>query len=348
MFVARAPLLLRAGGQPQQRQPSPTPPTVSSLTDAINALETAIAPLTAAHAYWTAIANYTGDLVTDTAATVKDVCTGQYPWAQRSRRWLQRTLDGLEYIGETSIDLWDSISGGSSSKTGKAPKLDGVAVDANKPPAADLWKSPGALFDWISPLCACSISSISLFLHVRACGFAHSVWSVVCVVLSAAESARAAYDKIEAKVTRLQKKMDELKKTLDKDFGPEAQFAHWDGNCYSMQIKQYTYEVCPYQRASQKEGHGSTSLGSWDGLETKEDGSVVLKFKGGQGCWQGPQRSLTVHLRCGAEDKPLSVEEPSKCVYDMIMETPAVCNMEHAKALKLNLEAGGMIEEEED
>lgn len=176
---------------------------------------------------------------------------------------------------------------------------------------------------------------------------AHSLARVVCLCVAAAESARAAYDKIDSKVVRLQKKMDELKKTLDKDFGPEAQFAHWDGNCYPLTVKQYTYEVCPYGRAAQKEGHSSTSLGNWEGLETKEDGSVVLKFKGGQACWQGPQRSLTVKLRCGAEDKPLTVEEPSKCVYEMEMETPAVCNMEHAQALKLNLESGGMIEEEE-
>ena len=168
----------------------------------------------------------------------------------------------------------------------------------------------------------------------------------VCVC-SAAESARAAFDQIDSRVNRLQKKMDDLQKTLDRDYGAEAQFLHMDGACFELPIKQYTYEVCPYGKAAQKEGGSSTSLGTWEGMERNSDGSYVLKFHNGQSCWQGPQRSLTVNLRCGPADKPLAVEEPSKCVYEMDMETPAVCNMQHAQALKLNLE-GAMEDEEEE
>lgn len=142
--------------------------------------------------------------------------------------------------------------------------------------------------------------------------------------------------------------MDDLKKTLERDYGADGQFSHMDGACFSMAIKQYTYEVCPYSNAAQKEGSGSTSLGQWDGLVRSDDGAYTMKFARGQSCWQGPQRSLTVHLRCGAEDKPIAVEEPSKCVYEMVMETPAVCNLEHAQALRMNLEGGGQEEEEEE
>lgn len=163
-----------------------------------------------------------------------------------------------------------------------------------------------------------------------------------------AESARTAFNEIDTKVTRLEKKIKDLQQLLDRNYGPDNQFAHMDGKCYDVQVKQYTYEVCPFVNAKQKEGQSSTSLGNWDGL--KEDpvtGEMTMKFTGGQTCWQGPARSLTVKLKCGREEKLLTVEEPNKCVYEIVMMTPAVCNAKHAQVLQLNLE-GGMEEEEEE
>ena len=58
-----------------------------------------------------------------------------------------------------------------------------------------------------------------------------------------------------------------------------------------LQVDKYTYEVCPYGKASQKEGHSSTSLGTWSGLE---ENGTRMAFKNGQGCWQGPARSISV------------------------------------------------------
>ena len=62
------------------------------------------------------------------------------------------------------------------------------------------------------------------------------------------------------------------------------------------QVDKYTYEVCPYRSATQKEGHSSTSLGTWTGLE---EGETALVFQNGQNCWQGPNRSMTVSGRAG-------------------------------------------------
>ena len=58
-----------------------------------------------------------------------------------------------------------------------------------------------------------------------------------------------------------------------------------------VQVDKYTYSVCPFKDAFQKEGAGRTSLGTWAGLS--EDSSV-MSFTGGQACWQGPARSMTV------------------------------------------------------
>ena len=38
--------------------------------------------------------------------------------------------------------------------------------------------------------------------------------------------------------------------------------------------------------------------------------------------------------RCGIEDKIVSVEEPSKCEYEMVFQTPMACSAEHAKELE--------------
>ena len=168
-----------------------------------------------------------------------------------------------------------------------------------------------------------------------------SLLSALFSSLSAAQTARDAYHAIETKTTRLQKKLDDLKKLLDRDYGTDQQFMTMDGKCFELTVKQYVYEVCPYASAKQKEGHSSTSLGSWQGLEVTPSGQSMMKFTGGQSCWQGPQRSLTVKLACGAEDKLLTVEEPSKCVYEIAMQTPTVCNQQHAETLKQTLESGG-------
>ena len=56
-------------------------------------------------------------------------------------------------------------------------------------------------------------------------------------------------------------------------------------------VDKYTYEICPYGSARQKEGGSTTSLGNWGGWENNHS---TMKFQGGTACWQGPARSITV------------------------------------------------------
>ena len=53
--------------------------------------------------------------------------------------------------------------------------------------------------------------------------------------------------------------------------------------------------MCPYADSKQKGKHGggSTDLGSWEGWA---DDYTTMEFKNGQACWNGPIRSLKVHL----------------------------------------------------
>jgi len=52
---------------------------------------------------------------------------------------------------------------------------------------------------------------------------------------------------------------------------------------------------------------------------------VVLEYERGQSCWNGPNRSTKVVLECGEENEILKTAEDEKCVYSMLVTTPAVC-----------------------
>ncbi len=49
-----------------------------------------------------------------------------------------------------------------------------------------------------------------------------------------------------------------LESKLGRDYGPDAVFLPLDGQCFSTTADKYTYEVCPFGQAAQKEGGGST------------------------------------------------------------------------------------------
>lgn len=63
-----------------------------------------------------------------------------------------------------------------------------------------------------------------------------------------------------------------------------------------------------------------------------------MSFKGGQACWQGPARSITVSLRCAVKERLSHVDEPNRCEYTAELETPAVCTPAAAQALQAELQ----------
>ena len=88
------------------------------------------------------------------------------------------------------------------------------------------------------------------------------------------------------------------------------------------------------------------SLGAWAGwgaadaapadddapaAPTAPDGALppsayaTMRFADGAHCWNGPPRSLTVAVVCGARDELTGVAEPSRCEYRATLATPAAC-----------------------
>ncbi|XP_020238341.1 glucosidase 2 subunit beta [Cajanus cajan] len=146
---------------------------------------------------------------------------------------------------------------------------------------------------------------------------------------------RKEYDESSAKLTKIQSRISSLTQKLKHDFGPAKEFYSFYDHCFEGKENKYTYKVCPYKQASQEEGYSTTRLGRWDKFE---DSYKVMVFSNGDKCWNGPDRSLKVKLRCGLKNEITDVDEPSRCEYVALLSTPALCQEEKLKELQHKLD----------
>ena len=132
-------------------------------------------------------------------------------------------------------------------------------------------------------------------------------------------------------------------KLKDGTYGPAAEYLPLDGECFTGEDSQYTYEVCPFGEAKQKAGLSSTRLGSFagwsapEGVAPGEHGSAML-FEGGDMCPGGLARSAEVALVCGVESGVRAFAEPERCAYTAEWVTPAACTESAANAAGAALE----------
>jgi len=148
-------------------------------------------------------------------------------------------------------------------------------------------------------------------------------------LINKAEEARKAFKDAEKELRDVEGKIKNLKDSLEKDYGVENEFMVLQGQCFDYTDNEYKYSMCPFDHCTQagKHGGGSTRLGNWGewGGPEGEGRYSVMKFVGGQQCWNGPARSTTVYLHCATENTLTSVSEPNRCEYEMHFTTPAVC-----------------------
>ncbi|GFP95651.1 glucosidase 2 subunit beta [Phtheirospermum japonicum] len=156
------------------------------------------------------------------------------------------------------------------------------------------------------------------------------------VNISEAAHVRKEYDQSSAKLSKLQSRISNLKHKLKQDFGPEKEFYSFYGQCFETKQNKYVYKICPFKEASQVEGYSTTRLGSW---EKFEDSYKVMQFLNGDKCWNGPDRSIKVKLRCGLKNELADVDEPSRCEYLALLSTPAMCLDSRLKELQDKLES---------
>ena len=147
-----------------------------------------------------------------------------------------------------------------------------------------------------------------------------------------ANDKRDAHARAQRTLTELEGKHKDVTKRLSTFFGPNMELAHMVGECYKLTVEQYAYEVCPFGDAKQD----TTRLGTMQPVDVNDPRTMV--FNGGERCWNGPARSITVSLRCGGGGNRLAdVEEPSRCEYAAKLYTPAACDPGEVDALEREL-----------
>jgi protein kinase C substrate 80K-H len=150
------------------------------------------------------------------------------------------------------------------------------------------------------------------------------------------DAARDDYDVKNKSFRELEHEMADLKRKIAEEYGPDDAFLPISESCVQSELVdgKYTYEVCPFDHASQKEGGRSANLGRWEGFS--ENGESLI-FSHGDTCWDGPERSMKVTMHCGAENSFHSVAEPSRCEYTGVLTTPASCSSAIIEELETEL-----------
>ncbi|GBN15734.1 Glucosidase 2 subunit beta [Araneus ventricosus] len=120
-----------------------------------------------------------------------------------------------------------------------------------------------------------------------------------------------------------------LKRKLKADFGEEDEFLVLETQCFEFSEKRYLYKFCPFDKVVQvvKVSKEETLIGLWESWGSDDDHHHYyhMKYSRGASCWNGPNRSVEVHLQCGTENKVTSVVESSPCTYVLEFTTPALC-----------------------
>ena len=155
---------------------------------------------------------------------------------------------------------------------------------------------------------------------------------------------RREHSKEKKELLRLEAKGDALRSKIDRDYGPESKFISLADKCFELKQDKYTYEICPFDKASQKERHNTISLGNFEGF-----GELYqwMTFDHGQLCSHGKSRSLRVHFHCGQEDGIDFVSEPNICEYLANFSTPIACSEAEFELLKKEADHLGMSVKDE-
>ena len=142
-----------------------------------------------------------------------------------------------------------------------------------------------------------------------------------------AKELRRLFSEKEKELNAAKTAAEEAKQTVEADYGPGDAFFKLKGECVELQLNQYKYTVCPYDKVEQD----GTLLGKWHSwLEPH----TTMQFKDGQNCWNIGAREAKVQFSCGLANKLIAAEEPGPCKYLMKVESPAACDATQAAELQ--------------
>ncbi|KAG9030475.1 hypothetical protein FRB95_003925 [Tulasnella sp. JGI-2019a] len=152
-------------------------------------------------------------------------------------------------------------------------------------------------------------------------------------------AAREAHTQANSALSASERQLKTDEEARDKLFSPtwygkDGEWRKLDGTCLSKDTGEYTYSVCLFGSATQKSNRdgAQNNLGTFSSWSTSPSVSpgqyeyyTQQIYNRGAQCWNGPQRSVVLHLSCGTENELLSISEPEKCEYHFVGKTPALC-----------------------
>ncbi|XP_039061466.1 glucosidase 2 subunit beta-like [Hibiscus syriacus] len=155
---------------------------------------------------------------------------------------------------------------------------------------------------------------------------------------------RKEYNDYTSKLSDINSRISSLTEKFKHDFGKENEFYLFYDRCFESEQDKYVYKVRPFKDATQKGDNSETLLGKWDEFGNSHR---YMLFTDGDECWNGPDRSLKVKLRCGLKTELTGMDEPSRCEYAALMYTPVLCLDEKLEEFKQKLESIDQVQEQQ-
>lgn len=73
-------------------------------------------------------------------------------------------------------------------------------------------------------------------------------YSYYLILILEAKKAREIYEEADRNFRDIQREISQLQESLNKDFGPEDEFASLDGECYELSDHEYVYKLCLFDQ----------------------------------------------------------------------------------------------------
>ncbi|KAJ6238000.1 glucosidase 2 subunit beta [Anaeramoeba flamelloides] len=135
---------------------------------------------------------------------------------------------------------------------------------------------------------------------------------------------------LEDKIMILQDKIRMLEPFQKSGLNLTNDFLYLHEKKYSWKTedKKYEYTFYPFNKVEQRDDNSGNvvNIGKWNKAKIIEGKEVYTL---GQTCNNGPSREVLIKYICHKTSKIVSVKETDFCVYELIFQTPAICEKKY-------------------